>query len=252
MRIRASDHETTVTVRATRGPAEGRRVFAYDVRGHGTAADAPKPFTMAGTAADLVAVLDALELETAHVAGLSLGGAIAQAAAVAAPERFASLTLMAAPDRPVPEAFEERARVAETEGMAALVEPTLERWFTAAALAADTEGVRYARDCVASFEPATWASIWRGYGGLDVYERLRDFTAPAPAIAGGADASIPVDGMAAIAARIGDGARSRCCPVRRTSRRWNAPKRWPTPWAGSSPRRSTSRNLGGCLATWNR
>jgi 3-oxoadipate enol-lactonase len=187
-------------------------VFAYDVRGHGTAADAPKPFTMAATAADLVAVLDALELETAHVAGLSLGWAIAQAAAVAAPGRFASLTLMAAPDRPVPAAFEERARIAETEGMAALVGPTLERWFTPAALAADTEGVRYARECVASFDPAGWASIWRGYGGLDVYERLRGFPAPALAIAGGADASIPVDGMAAIAARIGGGARFAVLP----------------------------------------
>ncbi|MEA5361185.1 alpha/beta fold hydrolase [Amycolatopsis sp., V23-08] len=234
MRIHASDHETTVTVRGTRGPAvllvhslgldrrmwdpvldrlaEGRRVFAYDVRGHGTASDAPKPFTTTATAADLVAVLDALELETAHVAGLSLGGAIAQAAAVAAPGRFASLTLMAAPDRPVPEAFEQRARIAEPEGMATLVEPTLERWFTSAALAADTEGVRYARKCVASFDPATWASIWRGYGGLDVYERLRGFPAPALAVAGGADASIPVDGMAAIAARIGSGARFEVLP----------------------------------------
>jgi 3-oxoadipate enol-lactonase len=227
MRIHASDHETTVTVRGTRGPAvllvhslgldrrmwdpvldrlaAGRRVFAYDVRGHGSAAGAPLPFTMAATAADLVAVLDALELETAHVAGLSLGGAIAQSAAVAAPARFASLTLLAAPDRALPEAFEERARIAETGGMAPLIEPTLKRWFTSGALAADTDGVRYARECLASFDPVTWASIWRGYGGLDVYERLRGFPAPALALAGDADASIPVDGMAAIAARIGVG-----------------------------------------------
>ncbi|GLY36979.1 hypothetical protein Amsp01_030030 [Amycolatopsis sp. NBRC 101858] len=227
MRIRVSDHETTVTVRGTRGPAvllvhslgldrrmwdpvldrlaEGRRVFAYDVRGHGSAADAPLPFTMAATAADLVAVLDALELDAAHVAGLSLGGAIAQTAAVAAPGRFASLTLMAAPDRPVPVAFEERARLAETGGMTPLIAPTLARWFTPEALEAETEGVRYARECVASFDPAAWASIWRGYAGLDVYERLRDFPAPALALAGDADASIPVEGMAAIAARIGGG-----------------------------------------------
>jgi 3-oxoadipate enol-lactonase len=229
MKIRASDHETTVTARGTRGPAvllvhslgldrhmwdpvldrlaAGRRVFAYDVRGHGSASGAPLPFTMAAAAADLAAVLDSLELETAHVAGLSLGGAIAQSAAVAAPARFASLTLMAAPDRPVPAAFEERARLAEAGGMAAVADSTLERWFTPGALAAGTEGVRYARECLTSFDPATWASIWRGYGGLDVYERLGGFPAPALAIAGDADASIPVDGMAAIAARIGGGAR---------------------------------------------
>ncbi|MBE8521428.1 alpha/beta fold hydrolase [Amycolatopsis sp. H6(2020)] len=229
MKINASDHETTVTARGTRGPAvllvhslgldrrmwdpvldrlaEGRRVFAYDVRGHGNAAAAPLPFTMAATAADLVAVLDALELDTAHVAGLSLGGAIAQTAAVAAPGRFASLTVLAAPDRPVLAAFEERARIAETDGMTPLIQPTLERWFTPDALAADTDGVRYARECLASFVPSTWASIWRGYGGLDVYERLRDFPAPALALAGDADASITVEGMAAIAGRIGGGAK---------------------------------------------
>lgn len=192
--------------------AGGRRVVAYDVRGHGSAAAAPLPFTMAATATDLVAVLDALDLDTAHVAGLSLGGAIAQAAAVAAPERFASLTLMAAPDRPMPEAFEERARLAETGGMTPLIAPTLERWFTPEALAADTEGVRYARGCVASFDPATWASIWRGYGGLDVYERLRDFPAPVLALAGEKDASIPVDGMADIATRLGGGAKFEVVP----------------------------------------
>ncbi|WIX91271.1 alpha/beta fold hydrolase [Amycolatopsis sp. DG1A-15b] len=227
MKITASDHETTVTARGTHGPAvvlvhslgldrrmwdpvldrlaEGRRVFAYDVRGHGSAAGAPLPFTMAATAADLLAVLDALEVDTAHVAGLSLGGAIAQTAAVAAPGRFASLAVLAAPDRPAPEAFEERARLAETAGMTPLIEPTLERWFTPGALAADTGGVRYARACLASFDPPTWASIWRGYGGLDVYGRLRGFPAPALALAGEADASIPVDGMAAIAGRIGGG-----------------------------------------------
>ena len=234
MRIRVSDHETTVTACGTHGPAvllvhslgldrrmwdpvldrlaEGRRVFAYDVRGHGSAAGAPLPFTMPATAADLVAVLDALELDVAHVAGLSMGGAIAQTAAVAAPGRFASLTLMAAPDRPVPEAFEERARLAETGGMTPLVAPTLERWFTPEALEADTEGVRYARECVASFDPAGWASIWRGYGGLDVYERLRDFPAPVLALAGDADASISVEGMAGIATRIGGGAKFEVVP----------------------------------------
>ncbi|ADJ46454.1 alpha/beta hydrolase [Amycolatopsis mediterranei S699] len=77
------------------------------------------------------------------------------------------------------------------------------RVFTPDALAAG--GVRYARECLASVDPPTWASIWRGYGGLDVYDRLRGFPAPALALAGEADASIPVEGMAAIAGRIGPG-----------------------------------------------
>src|SRR5215212_6233992 len=98
--------------------AESRRVFAYDIRGHGGAAGSPTPFTMGDTAADLVGLLDALALDRAHVVGLSYGGGIAQTAAVAHPERFASLSLLATTDDPFP-TFEARARSGEVDGMAA-------------------------------------------------------------------------------------------------------------------------------------
>src|SRR6516165_7960357 len=73
----------------------GRRVFAYDLRGHGWAAGSPAPFTMADIAADLLGVLDALDLNRAHVVGLSYGGGIVQTAATSNPERFESLALLA-------------------------------------------------------------------------------------------------------------------------------------------------------------
>lgn len=150
--VRLGDHDTVVARRGDEGPpvllvhslgvdwrmwepvmerlAAGRRVFAYDIRGHGAAAGAPAATGMSGLGTDLVAVLDALELERAHVVGLSVGGAIGQTAAVLHPGRIASLALLAAPDHPVPEAFESRARAAETEGMDAQIAPTLTRWFT--------------------------------------------------------------------------------------------------------------------------
>ena len=136
--VALEDHETLVAERGDGGPpvvlihalgldwrmwepvmeplAAGRRVFAYDLRGHGRAAGAPAPYTMADTAADLAGVLDALGLDRAHVVGLSFGGGIAQTAAVAQPERFLSLALLATTDHPF-EAFEARARSGETEGM---------------------------------------------------------------------------------------------------------------------------------------
>jgi 3-oxoadipate enol-lactonase len=144
-RIRLADHETVVAQMGDAGPAvvlvhalglnwrmwepvlgqlsEGRRVFAYDIRGHGWAAGAPVPFTMAGAAADLVGVLDALGLDQAHVAGLSYGGSIAQTAAVGYPGRFLSLALMATTDHPFA-AFEDRAHSGESDGLAAQVAPT--------------------------------------------------------------------------------------------------------------------------------
>jgi 3-oxoadipate enol-lactonase len=184
--------------------AGGRRVFAYDTRSHGAAAGSPTPFTMEDTARDLIGVLDALALEHGHVAGLSYGGGIAQAAAVAYPDRFASLALLATTDFPF-DAFATRAASVETEGMAAQVVPSLTRWFTPAALATDGWGVRYARERVLRGLQVDWAAAWRAFEGLDVQRRLADFPAPTLVLAGERDASTTPEIMRGIAARI-DGA----------------------------------------------
>ena len=222
-RVALADHETTVAETGDGGPpvvllhalgldwrmwepvmatlAAGRRVFAYDLRRHGAVEGARAPFTMAEAAADLVGVLDALELDRAHVVGLSFGGGIAQTAAVAHPERFLSLALLATTDFPFP-AFEDRARSAEADGMEAQVVPSLTRWFTPAALAVGGWGVRYARERVRRGDVAGWAASWRAFAGLDVQDRLGGFPAPTLVLAGELDASTTPDIMGGIAARI--------------------------------------------------
>jgi 3-oxoadipate enol-lactonase len=222
-RVRVRDHETLVAEMGAEGPpvvllhalgldwrmwepvmatlAAGRRVFAYDLRGHGHAAGSPTPFTMGDTAADLFSLLDALELPTAHVVGLSYGGGIAQTAAVARPERFASLALLATTDHPFP-AFEARARSAELDGMTAQVAPSLTRWFTADALATDPWGVRYARERVLHGSAVDWAAAWRAFEGLDVQGRLASFAAPTLVLVGQADASTTPEIMRALHERI--------------------------------------------------
>ncbi|HWE88589.1 MAG TPA: alpha/beta fold hydrolase [Pseudonocardiaceae bacterium] len=222
-RIALADHETEVAEAGDTGPAVllvhsmgadwrvweqligrlavGRRVFGYDLRGHGHAAGA-SPFTMADTGRDLLGVLDALGLDRAHVVGLAFGGAIAQTAAVAAPDRFESLALLATTDTPLPEIFETRAKIAETDGMSALVAPMLTRWFSADALAENGWGVRYARERLRRFVPADWAAGWRAFTSLNVRDRLRGFTAPTLVLAGEADVSATPEMMSALARRI--------------------------------------------------
>ena len=71
------------------------RVLVFDNRGAGQS-DAPDvEYTTQSMAEDLLALLDALAVERAHLLGLSLGGAIAQEAVLAAPARFGSLQLHA-------------------------------------------------------------------------------------------------------------------------------------------------------------
>ena len=72
-------------------------VLLPDLRGFG-ASGGEASSDLGDSVRDLLALLDALELERVHVGGHSMGGAIAQRLAVEAPTRVASLTLVA----PVP------------------------------------------------------------------------------------------------------------------------------------------------------
>jgi pimeloyl-ACP methyl ester carboxylesterase len=75
------------------------------------------PYTLADMAADAVGLLDALELDSAHVCGASMGGMIAQTMAIDTPERVRSLTsIMSSTGNP-------ELPPAEPEAMAALLSP---------------------------------------------------------------------------------------------------------------------------------
>ena len=71
------------------------RVVAYDQRGHGLSDAPPDPrlYSPAHLAADLIGLLDALEIERAAIVGFSLGGGPALALAAAAPQRVSRLVL---------------------------------------------------------------------------------------------------------------------------------------------------------------
>jgi pimeloyl-ACP methyl ester carboxylesterase len=73
---------------------DGYRVVRYDVRGHGRSSVPPTGYDWEHYLADLRALLDHLLVERAHLAGISMGGAIALQLALEEPGRVASLTLL--------------------------------------------------------------------------------------------------------------------------------------------------------------
>ena len=101
------------------------------MRGHGLTEATPGPYSIAGLAQDVLAVLDALDVATAHVCGLSIGGMIAQSVAHQAPRRVTSLilcdTAMAIPPASM---WRERAALVRRSGMEALAATVIQRWVT--------------------------------------------------------------------------------------------------------------------------
>jgi 3-oxoadipate enol-lactonase len=77
-------------------PGALRRDFetiVYDHRGIGDSSPMAEPFTIAQLAEDAIALLDALDIDSAHILGISMGGMVAQELALAHPERVRTLTL---------------------------------------------------------------------------------------------------------------------------------------------------------------
>ncbi len=112
--------------------AEQFRVIRYDKRGHGLTEAVPPPYSAGDLAADVVALLDALELEQAVICGVSVGGIVAQALALEHPERVRALILLDTGARiGTAESWQQRIDAVKAAGVASLVPVTMERWFSA-------------------------------------------------------------------------------------------------------------------------
>lgn len=196
-------------------PAIGRRtVLRYDLRGHGQTQATPGAYSFDLLARDALALLDALQIEQAGFVGISLGGMIGQALALAAPERIAKLVLADTTAAYPPEAratWPERIRQIEAVGLAPLVAPTLERWFTAPYRAAHPEVIGRIGNIIRATPVAGYAGCCHAIAGLDFAARLGEIGTPTLVIVGAQDTGTPPAMARALAAGI-PGARLEILP----------------------------------------
>jgi 3-oxoadipate enol-lactonase len=76
------------------------RVICYDNRGAGRTSAPDEPYSIAGMADDLAALLDHLRIDSAHILGWSMGGLIAQQFALTRPQRVRKLILVSTTSQP--------------------------------------------------------------------------------------------------------------------------------------------------------
>jgi 3-oxoadipate enol-lactonase len=177
------------------------RVIRPDLRGHGLSGVTPGPYSAARLADDMLAALDALGVGAAHVAGLSIGGLVAQAIAARAPGRVRSLILCdTAMIFPPESLWRDRAALARARGMEPLVEPVLARWVTPDFLADPAaEGLRA---MLRRTDPEGYAGAAEALAVADLSQSTSALRLPALVLVGEHDAATPPAAARALAAAI--------------------------------------------------
>ena len=170
------------------------KVVGLDTRGHG-GSDAPDgPYTLDMLAADTKGVFDALGIKNPHWIGLSMGGIIAQVVELNYPGTFKSMVL-ADTTSGYPAAavgmWADRVKLVREKGVGAIVQGTLERWFTEPYRKAHPEVI----DKVGSWIAATPANGFCGCGAalptLAATPRLGEIKTPTLVICGEQDMGTP-------------------------------------------------------------
>jgi 3-oxoadipate enol-lactonase len=181
------------------------RVLRYDTRGHG-GTDAPAAaYTLDQLADDARALLQALGIARTHWCGLSMGGMIGQALALKHPELFATLSLCDTSSRIPAEArplWADRVKIAETQGMEPLVDPTLARWLTAPFREQRKDVVSGVAAMIRSTPPQGYAGCCHAISALDLTDRISAISMPTLIVVGEEDQGTPVAASKVINERI--------------------------------------------------
>jgi 3-oxoadipate enol-lactonase len=172
--------------------AAGLRVISFDNRGVGQSDQPPGPYTSREMAADLKVLVDALGLVGFHLAGVSMGGAIAQEYALAHPGDLRSLVLantFAVADPFTRAAFDTWALVAQAAGMPVMMRQQAPWIFSPAFYAAQPERVaELIAEAEASTQPAAaFAAQMAALNGHDCAGRLGAVTVPTLVLAAADD-----------------------------------------------------------------
>jgi 3-oxoadipate enol-lactonase len=175
------------------------RVLRYDHPGHGRS-PLTDDLTVRTLAAQLLGLLDDLGFDRVSFCGLSLGGAVGMQAALDAPDRIDKLVLCSTSARfATPEFWDDRAATVRSEGVEAVAETVLDRWFTP-----EFTDVRRYRDMLVSTPAEGYARCCEAVRDWDARGALGAVQAPTLAIAGAQDPSTPPDQLKAIVAEVPD------------------------------------------------
>jgi 3-oxoadipate enol-lactonase len=168
--------------------ADRFRILRYEARGHGGSPAPPGPYSIAELGADVTGLLDRLEIERASFCGLSIGGITGLWLGANAPERLEALVVCCTGAQlPPAEMWLERAAQVRAEGLAGLVDATIERWFRHEFVAANPDVIERVTATFLTTDPEAYAGCCEALAEFDMRERLGEVRPPTLLIAGDDD-----------------------------------------------------------------
>lgn len=178
------------------------RVLRYDQRGHGKTPATSGPYDLELLGRDVLGLLDHLEIGRVHFAGVSLGGMTGMWLACNAPERIDRLALLCTSAALGPASdWRERAEFVRANGTSAMVESTLQRWFTPALSSRQDVSAKYGA-MIAATDDEGYAGCCEAIAAMELDERLAEITAPTLVVAGYDDPATPPEHAERIAGSV--------------------------------------------------
>ena len=189
------------------------RVIAVDLRGHGQSEATPGPYSMATLADDLHGLLQALEVERATLAALSMGGYVLMAFWRAYPQSVRALVLTdtrAGADTPEGrQKREETVRQVRAEGTEDVVEGMLPRLLSRTTMRDKPEVVAHTREMMARASVEGVIGALQGMAARpDSTPTLKTISVPTLIVVGEQDVITPPDTAQAMQDAILTGGRT--------------------------------------------
>jgi len=180
-------------------------LVSYDLPGHGESAVPKGGYRIEDLSEQLADMLRQHNIGRAHIAGISLGGLIAQCLAATRPEMVDRLVLIDTTPRYTDELramWADRAASARSAGVGALVDGLLKIWFTPASVAENTEAVRYVRSALQRSPGEGYALACEALAAADLRPLANKITMATLVICGDNDIPSFLDSARWLAANI--------------------------------------------------
>ncbi|MGH6726732.1 MAG: 3-oxoadipate enol-lactonase [Pseudolabrys sp.] len=179
------------------------RLVRYDRRGHGKSGAPTGPYSFERFGRDRLAILDALKIKKMNWCGLSMGGMDGQWLGANAADRVDKLVLSNTNFYYADKApWADRIKFVQEKGLAQLVDPNMERWFTKEFRARAPQTLARMKEMFLATNPVGYIACCEAIRGMDFRATNGRITAPTLVIVGKQDPATPPSAGEAIAQQI--------------------------------------------------